>query len=127
MKNRNQYKQIICTALGWDELDYQLYQFETAFEYLEQKIAIRERIQQIAETKSWWMWWTNQWQIIDRHFVDSLSMDMDMAQKIDRSMRYDLEYIYRDEHNPSFMRVYPSRVVRQLIENENAGKLKINN
>lgn len=125
MINRNKYSQIICQALGWDNFDYQSYQFETGMRYLEHSIQLPERVKLIAETRSFWMWWTNQWAIRDRAFCLSMGLDMELAQQFLPGIQYDLRELYEMEHQPAELKVFINPSVKRLITAEANQKLKI--
>lgn len=125
MINKNKYKQVICTALGWDNFEYQLYQFETGMRYLEHSIKVPDRIKLIAETQSFWMWWTNQWAIRDRNFCVTLGLDMDLAERLLSGIQYDLRELYESEHQPEELKVFPNGSMKRMITAEANQKLKI--
>lgn len=112
-------------ALGWDLYDYNHYQFECGLGYLNTNVLHTNHRKQMEYARSFWMWWVRQWDIRDRAFVHHMELDMDMASKLLNGVRYDMLELYKMDHNPAELKVFPSRVVENLIADEIRGRLKI--
>lgn len=122
MKPAERNMKIICRVIGWTDMDYNIHQYNEGMEWLRLKIAIQERIDRIAATRSFWMWWRKQWELRNREYINYLGLTEDMKLRDDLQLEY--KVLYLSEHDPEELKVYPSRVVRQLIEDEAAQRLK---
>ena len=85
-------KQEILTMIGLTEDEYSMAVFETAMEYLEEKAG--QFALDISQTKSFWMWWRYQWQVIDDIFYAEM-MQSAHNWKSDPDTAL---YIWRDDH-----------------------------
>lgn len=99
-KNRDIIQQLI----GWDDLTYTTFQYESGLIYLEETMLLHEYEQKmLSSDEMFWKWWVNQWNI-----VDSIMLPVCQRRCHPLSLK---EYINR--HSLAMTSVYPDH---ELIE-----------
>lgn len=78
-------QETILKAIGLQEDEVYSVVFDTAIEYLEQKAA--QWANDVSQTKTFWIWWKYQWNIIDEQFCADLKntnyfRDVDSVRKL---------------------------------------------
>lgn len=123
MKDYNLHKKIVCRVLGWGEFKYDSFVEHIGLEYLKHRVQVEDRVSMISRTRIWWIWWSNQWRIREKNYVQHLRLTE--HQKYDRQLEEHYLDLYLLEHDPQEIKVFPPRVVQRLIESEAIGKLTI--
>src|SRR5665213_3583606 len=94
----------ITRLLGWTEMDYSQFIYETGLGYLESYIPTdRAGIDALSRSKIFWAWWRNHWAIRDANYLDVLeNFSLD-----------NWEILYRQVHEIDALTnsIYPSAVV----------------
>lgn len=78
----------ICRLLGWTELDYNTFMWQTGTEYLDYYLPNDNWGKQMLEqNKTYWNWWKNQWANRDAEFLQNVKGDRNAL-----ALCYMLEY-----------------------------------
>ena len=84
----------VCEILGWTDLEYAEFQFETGITYLERYLPEGlNGVQALERSRLYWSWWRNSW----------LHRDEALLQEVDNGIRGNLTLIYKELHNPCFL------------------------
>lgn len=102
--NRLTNQDRITRLLGWTEMDYSQFIYETGLQYLESYIPTdRAGIDALSRSKIFWAWWRNHWAIRDENYLEVLeNFSLD-----------NWEILYRQLHDIDALinSIYPSAVV----------------
>lgn len=101
-------KEKVCSWLGWDELQYCTFQYESGLLYLQHYITHDQWGQDMLQrSKYFWNWWKAQWTSRDASFCDTESGSQPPLS------RGNLVIVYRHLHDPVALasEIYPNRVV----------------
>lgn len=97
-------RQQIIKLLGWTELEYSSFIYETGLQYLELYIPTdRAGIDALSRSKIFWAWWRNHWAIRDRNYLE-------IHQQFS-PVNYEL--LYQQEHSAETLTtsIFPNAVV----------------
>ena len=98
-------KSRLCVLLGWDDLQYGMFQFETGLKFL--SIYLNKDdffINQIVRNKLFWAWWRNHWVLRDEAFL------LENEIELNRIHRENILKIYKHTHDPEILttEIHPS-------------------
>lgn len=101
-------KKEICRLLGWTELQYCEFQFETGLLYLSFYLHNDDwGIDLIKKCSAFWSWWTNHWAIRDAEFLAYAE-----EEKLSRKL-YEVAYMTHHDGQKLASAIYPSGIVLQ--------------
>lgn len=98
-------KEIVCQLLGWDEMQYAEFQYNTGLQYLQHYIPRDpEGIDQLAGNRIFWNWWKNRWADRDQQYCNPGTPMLTPGTRL---------AMYHLVHNPEFLakEIYPNGVV----------------
>ncbi len=96
-------KKKVQALLGWDDLQYGNFQFETAYDYLKQSMKLDDYwIEALTHVKGFWNWWINTWNLRDCHHY------LPAAKRLAPDQ---YESTYRLMHSIPYIDWYPGRQI----------------
>lgn len=111
----------ICRLLGWTELDYNTFMWQTGTEYLDYYLPNDCWGKQMLETnKTFWKWWINQWANRDAEFLQNVKGDRS-ALKLCYMLEYHDAQMLAEEIYPAGVTMGNSykAMVQELIDETN--------
>jgi hypothetical protein len=108
---KNETKTVICKHIGISEDDYNALVFNTAYDYLSKTIPNDKfGVDLLTGSKTFWTWWTNQWERRERLFIREI--DLDKVNYIIAPSEVQLiKDLWHETHEVEGINIYPSRVV----------------
>lgn len=97
----NKNKATIMALLGWSELDYGNFQYNTGIRYLEENFELDEAsIDFLVRQRIFWQWWINEWNLRDEREYLPLVANSPVPWKV-----------YMTIHNPRDIKRRPADIV----------------
>jgi hypothetical protein len=106
-------KALLMKLLDWDEFEYNHYQFESAFDYLDKVRQIdRFGICMLTTTKTFWIWWNNQWDRRNKILINDFQLDK-ITWIPDHGTVLFVRQEYALTHYIKTLNIYPNRIVME--------------
>ncbi len=115
-------EKLLISAMEVSELDYNTHVMDVAYEYLEKNISKDVfGINFLLASKSFWIWWSIQWDRRNRIFINETRLN-EVVAIIQPDARNMIRELYMETHCVSEIHVYPNRMVMEQSYAEMIGK-----
>jgi hypothetical protein len=107
---QEKYRNLVCRLIQITHEDFYQMQFELAEEHMVEKCqGDEDLLSQFLQATKFWLWWRQQWRIIDQEFYEAHKQNKHVSEGVLRELRK----LYTHQHRR--INTYPDKVIYDKI------------